>query len=46
MILIYLVQNSIPLEPGAIAQLAAGQRVGARLALPTFQRLTYDALAR
>lgn len=44
MILIYLVQNSIPLEPGAIAQLAAGQRMGARLALPTFQRLTYDAL--
>jgi CubicO group peptidase (beta-lactamase class C family) len=46
MILIYLVQNSIPLEPGAIAQLATGQRMGARLALPTFQRLTYDALAR
>ncbi len=43
-ILIYLIQNSIPLEPGAIAQLAAGQRMGARLALPTFQRLTYDAL--
>ena len=46
MILIYLVQNSIPLEPGAIAQLATGPRMGARLALPTFQRLTYDALAR
>jgi CubicO group peptidase (beta-lactamase class C family) len=45
MIMIYLVQNSIPLEPGAIAQLAAGQRMGARLALPTFQRLTYAALA-
>jgi CubicO group peptidase (beta-lactamase class C family) len=44
MIMIYLIQNSIPLEPGAIAQLAAGQRMGARLALPTFQRLTYDAL--
>jgi CubicO group peptidase (beta-lactamase class C family) len=44
MIMIYLVQNSIPLEPGAIAQLAAGQRMGARLALPTFQRLAYDAL--
>jgi len=44
MIMIYLIQNSMPLEPGAIAQLAAGQRMGARLALPTFQRLTYDAL--
>jgi CubicO group peptidase (beta-lactamase class C family) len=44
MILIYLIQNSMPLEPGAIAQLAAGQRMGARLALPTFQKLTYDAL--
>lgn len=45
MILIYLIQNSMPLEPGAIANLAAGQRMGARLALPTFQRLTYDALS-
>jgi CubicO group peptidase (beta-lactamase class C family) len=45
MIMIYLIQNSMPLEPGAIAQLAAGQRMGARLALPTFQRLTYDALS-
>jgi CubicO group peptidase (beta-lactamase class C family) len=46
MIMIYLIQNSMPLEPGAIAQLAAGQRMGARLALPTFQRLTYDALSK
>jgi CubicO group peptidase (beta-lactamase class C family) len=46
MIMIYLIQNSMPLEPGAIAQLATGQRMGARLALPTFQRLTYDALLR
>ena len=44
MIMIYLIQNSMPLEPGAIAQLATGQRMGARLALPTFQRLTYGAL--
>jgi CubicO group peptidase (beta-lactamase class C family) len=44
MIMIYLIQNSMPLEPGAIANLAAGQRMGARLALPTFQKLTYDAL--
>ena len=44
LIMIYLIQNSMPLEPGAIANLAAGQRMGARLALPTFQKLTYDAL--
>jgi CubicO group peptidase (beta-lactamase class C family) len=46
LITIYLIQNSMPLEPGAIAQLATGQRMGARLALPTFQRLTYDALVK
>ncbi len=46
LIMIYLIQNSMPLEPGAIANLAAGQRMGGRLALPTFQRLTYDALSR
>jgi len=46
LIMIYLIQNSIPLEPGAIATLAAGQRVGGRLALPMFQRLTYEALTK
>jgi CubicO group peptidase (beta-lactamase class C family) len=46
LIMIYLIQNSMPLEPGAIAQLAAGQRMGGRVALPMFQRLAYDALAR
>jgi len=46
MIMIYLIQNSIPLEPGAIANLAAGQRTGGRIALPMFQRLTYDALTK
>ncbi|MEI9992395.1 MAG: serine hydrolase domain-containing protein [Rhizomicrobium sp.] len=45
LIMIYLIQNSMPLEPGAMANLAAGQRMGGRLALPMFQRLTYDALA-
>jgi CubicO group peptidase (beta-lactamase class C family) len=44
LIMIYLIQNSMPLEPGALANLAAGQRTGGRLALPMFQRLTYDAL--
>ena len=45
LVMIYLIQNSTPLEPGAIATLAAGQRMGARAALPIFQRLVYDALA-
>jgi CubicO group peptidase (beta-lactamase class C family) len=46
LIMIYLIQNSMPLEPGALANLAAGQRMGGRLALPMFQRLTYDALSK
>lgn len=45
LIIIYLVQNSIPLEPGALASLATGQRTAGRAALPMFQRLVYDALA-
>lgn len=45
LIMIYLIQNSMPLEPGAMANLAAGQRMGGRLALPMFQRATYDALS-
>ena len=45
LVILYLIQNSVPLEPGAIAALAAGQRMGARAALPIFQRLVYDALA-
>lgn len=45
LILIYLIQNSIPLEPGAIANLAAGQRMAGRIALPMFQKLSYEALA-
>jgi CubicO group peptidase (beta-lactamase class C family) len=44
LIMIYLIQNSMPLEPGAIANLAAGQRMGGRVALPMFQRATYEAL--
>ena len=46
MILIYLIQNSMPLGPEAAAQLATGQRMGARAALPTFQNLTYAALGQ
>ena len=46
LIMIYLIQNSMPLEPGALANLAAGQRMGGRLALPMFQRATYEALTQ
>ena len=46
LIMIYLIQNSMPLEPGALANLAAGQRMGGRLALPMFQRAAYDALGK
>jgi CubicO group peptidase (beta-lactamase class C family) len=44
MVMIYLIQNSMPLEPGAAAQLATGQRMGGRAALPVFQKLVYAAL--
>jgi len=44
MILIYLIQNSMPLGPEAAAQLATGQRMGARAALPVFQKLAYAAV--
>jgi CubicO group peptidase (beta-lactamase class C family) len=46
MILIYLIQNSMPLGPEAAAQLATGQRMGARAALPLFQNLAYRAIGR
>ena len=46
MIMIYLVQNSMPLEPESAAQLATGQRMAAAAALPMFQTLTYQALGR
>jgi CubicO group peptidase (beta-lactamase class C family) len=45
MVLIYLVQSSLPLGPEMASQLATGQRLGARAALPQFQRLVHAALA-
>ncbi|MDP3383476.1 MAG: serine hydrolase domain-containing protein [Phenylobacterium sp.] len=45
MVLIYLIQNSIDLGPEAAAQLATGQRMGGRAALPVFQKMVYGALA-
>jgi CubicO group peptidase (beta-lactamase class C family) len=44
MVMIYLIQNSMPLGPEAAAQLATGQRMGGRAALPVFQKLVYAAL--
>ena len=44
MVLLYLVQNAMPLGPELAAQLATGQRMAARAALPAFQRLAYGAL--
>ncbi|HEY5289445.1 MAG TPA: serine hydrolase, partial [Caulobacteraceae bacterium] len=44
MILIYLIQNSMPLGPEAVTQIATSERMGARLALPIFQKQVYAAL--
>ncbi len=46
MVMLYLIQNSMPLGPEAAAQLATGQRMGGRAALPVFQKLTYAALGK
>ncbi len=46
MIMIYLIQNSMELGPEAASQLATGQRMGGRAALPIFQKLTYAALGK
>jgi CubicO group peptidase (beta-lactamase class C family) len=46
MVMIYLIQNSMPLGPDAAAQLATGQRMGGRAALPVFQKLVYAALGK
>jgi CubicO group peptidase (beta-lactamase class C family) len=46
MVMLYLIQNSMPLEPESAAQLATGQRMGGRVALPAFQKLTYAALGK
>jgi CubicO group peptidase (beta-lactamase class C family) len=46
MVMIYLIQNSMPLGPEAAAELATGQRMGGRVALPVFQKSVYAALGR
>lgn len=45
MVILYMIQNSIPLGPEAVTQLAMGQRMGARIALPMFQKRVYAALS-
>ncbi|HEV2362785.1 MAG TPA: serine hydrolase domain-containing protein [Caulobacteraceae bacterium] len=45
MILIYLIQDYLPLGPEAVTQIAAGRRIGARIALPMFQKIVYGALS-
>jgi len=46
LVMIYLIQNSMELGPEAASQLATGQRMGGRAALPIFQKLTYAALGQ
>ncbi len=46
MVMIYLIQNSMSLEPEAVSQLATGQRMAAQATLPMFQNLTYGAIER
>ena len=45
LILIYLVQNAMPLGPEAIANMGVSERMGARLALPIWQRAVYAAVS-
>ena len=44
MIMIYMIQNAMPLEPESASQLATGQRSEGQMALPVFQNMTYAAL--
>jgi CubicO group peptidase (beta-lactamase class C family) len=44
LILIYMIQHSIPLTPDAGAAIAAGRGFAGRMALPVYQRAIYDAL--
>jgi CubicO group peptidase (beta-lactamase class C family) len=46
LIAIYMIQDSMPLGPEAVANLAARRGLGARAALPVFQKLIYGALGK
>jgi CubicO group peptidase (beta-lactamase class C family) len=45
LILIFMIQHSMPLNPDAGAQIALGRGMAGRMALPAFQQATYAALA-
>jgi CubicO group peptidase (beta-lactamase class C family) len=46
LVAIYLIQDSMPLGPEAVTQMASQERPGGRLALPMFQKLVYAALGQ
>ncbi|HEY8616368.1 serine hydrolase domain-containing protein [Phenylobacterium sp.] len=46
LVAIYLIQDSMPLGPEAVTQMANSERPGGRLALPMFQKLVYAALGQ
>jgi CubicO group peptidase (beta-lactamase class C family) len=46
LVAIYLIQDSMPLGPEAVANLAARRGLGGRAALPVFQRSVYGALGK
>ncbi|HEX4711432.1 serine hydrolase domain-containing protein [Phenylobacterium sp.] len=46
MVVIYLIQDSMPLGPEAVANLAERRGLGGRAALPVFQKLVYGALGK
>ena len=46
LITIYLIQDSMPLGPEAVANLASRRGLGARMALPVFQKSVYAALGK
>lgn len=46
LVAIYLIQDSMPLGPEAVTQMANQDRPTGRMALPMFQQLVYGALAR
>ena len=45
LVMIYLIQNSMELGPEAVANMGQTQRMGARLALPMWQKAVYDSLS-
>jgi CubicO group peptidase (beta-lactamase class C family) len=46
MVLIYLIQDSMPLGPEAVANMASRRGLGGRAVLPVFQKMVYAALGK